>query len=78
MVYNKFDYIESGYIIKGTPGAMIKLQTTKVKGVLKLSGFVVISEPGDPNPDKQALNYFFSETEDKDGALIPRFGDTYE
>ncbi len=76
--YERFDYIESGYILEGTPGAMVKLQTTKVNGELKLSGFVVISEPNDPNPDKKALNYFFFETEDKDGALIPRFGDTYE
>lgn len=63
--YEKFDYIESGYMLQGSPGAMIKLQTTKVSGTLKLSGFVLISEPSDPNSDKKALNYFFSETEDK-------------
>ncbi|MBL0348796.1 MAG: hypothetical protein IPP68_00235 [Elusimicrobia bacterium] len=67
--FDRFDYIESVYILKGRPGAALKLQLTKIGGELKLCGFVVISETNDPNPDKKALNYFFSETDDKDGAF---------
>lgn len=78
--FQLYDFIQSQFILEGTPGAGAILYFTKIDGVPKLCGFYIVDLPADRHAEKKVFGALAPETLDKAGMFSSRewrFGDVY-